>query len=247
VSNRLKFLLAGGVPALALLAWAGVVAVGAGGGKDGSPTHSKEEKRMLPLPADYPADKTAKPGETRTLIVAGGCFWCVEGVMEQIDGVKEAVSGYAGGTKETANYKVVSAGETRHAEAVRVVYDPSKISFGELLRVFFVTHDPTTKDRQGADVGPQYRSAVFPLDDDQKRIAADYIAKLNEVKAFDRPVVTTIEPLKPEAFYVAEDYHQDYAACNPNQRYIQYVANPKIEKTREVFADKVKKEPAGKK
>ncbi len=197
---------------------------------------------MLPLPAEYPADKSAKPGETRTLIVAGGCFWCVEGVMEQLDGVKEAVSGYAGDSKESANYKAVSAGTTKHAEAVKVVYDPSKITFGELLRVFFVTHDATTKDRQGADVGPQYRSAVFPLDDDQRRIAADYVAKLTEIKAFDKPVVTTIEPLKPEAFYVAEEYHQNYAACNPNQRYIQYIANPKIEKTREVFADKLKKE-----
>ena len=243
MSNRSKFLFAG-LPALALLAWAGVVATGAAEKKESG---SKEEKRMLPLPADYPADKTAKPGETRTLIVAGGCFWCVEGVMEQLDGVKEAVSGYAGGTKETANYKTVSAGGTTHAEAVKVVYDPSKITFGELLRVFFVTHDATTKDRQGADVGPHYRSAIFPLDEDQKRIATEYVAKLTEIKAFDKPVVTTIEPLKPDAFYVAEDYHQDYAACNPNQRYIQYVANPKIEKTREVFADKLKKEPAGKK
>ncbi|QOV92507.1 peptide-methionine (S)-S-oxide reductase MsrA [Humisphaera borealis] len=225
------------VPVVALLAWAGYAAV-----------EGKEEIKMLPLPAtEYAPDKATKAGETRTLVVAGGCFWCVEGVFEQLDGVKGAVSGYAGGTKATANYKAVCTGETGHAEAVAVTYDPSKITFGELLQVFFTTHDPTSKNRQGADVGTQYRSAVFPLDDEQKKIAEEYIAKLNETKAFPKPVVTTVEPLKMADFYVAEDYHQDYAACNPNNPYIRGVAAPKIEKTKEKFADKLKKEEPAKK
>lgn len=235
MSNRLRTLIA--VPVVALLTWAGFAAV-----------EGKEEIKMLPLPAaEYAPDKTAKAGETRTMVVAGGCFWCVEGVFEQLDGVNGAVSGYAGGTKETANYKAVCTGMTKHAEAVAVTYDPSKITYGELLRVFFTTHDPTTKDRQGADVGPQYRSTVFPLDDEQKKIAEEYIAKLNETKAFPKPVVTTVEPLKMADFYVAEDYHQDYAACNPNNPYIRGVAAPKIDKTKEKFADKLKKEEPAKK
>lgn len=197
---------------------------------------------MLPLPTtEYAPDKAAKAGETRTAVFAGGCFWCVEGVFEQLDGVKGAVSGYAGGTKETANYKEVCSGTTKHAEAVSVTYDPSKITYGELLQVFFTTHDPTTKDRQGNDIGPQYRSAIFPLDDEQKKIAQAYIAQLNAGKVFPRPVVTTVEPLKMPEFYVAEDYHQDYAACNPNNGYIRAVAAPKIDKTKEKFADKLKK------
>jgi peptide-methionine (S)-S-oxide reductase len=234
VSNRLRMLIA--APVAALLVWAGFAVYG------------KEEIKMLPLPAtEYAPDKATKAGETRTMVVAGGCFWCVEGVFEQLDGVKEAVSGYAGDTKANADYKTVCSGKTKHAEAVAVTYDPSKISYGELLRVFFTTHDPTTKDRQGNDVGPQYRSAIFPLDDEQKKIAEEYIAKLNETKAFPKPVVTTIEPLKMAEFYVAEDYHQDYAACNPNNPYIRGVSAPKIEKTREKFADKLKKEEPAKK
>ena len=234
MSHRLRTLIA--APVVALVAWASFTAIG------------KEEVKMLPLPAtEYAPDKSTKAGETRTLVVAGGCFWCVEGVFEQLDGVKAAVSGYAGDTKANANYKAVCTGLTKHAEAVAVTYDPSKITFGELLRVFFTTHDPTTKDRQGADVGPQYRSAIFPLDDEQKAIAEAYIAKLNETKAFPKPVVTTVEPLKMAEFYVAEDYHQDYAACNPNNPYIRGVAAPKIEKTKEKFGDKLKKDEPTKK
>ena len=198
---------------------------------------------MLPEPTTaYAPDKAAKPGETRTAVFAGGCFWCVEGVFEQLDGVKDASSGYAGGTKETANYKAVCTGKTAHAEAVKVVYDPAKITYGELLRVFFTTHNPTTKDRQGNDVGPQYRSTIFALDDEQKAVAEAYIKQLNDAKAFSDPVVTTVETLKPEAFYVAEDYHQDYVKCNPQNPYIRSVAMPKVEKTREKFADKLKPE-----
>lgn len=204
------------------------------------PTHAAAE---LPKPAvEYPADKSAKAGELHTAVVAGGCFWCVEGVFEQLKGVKDATSGYAGGTKETADYKTVCTGETKHAEAVMITYDPAKITYGELLRVFFTTHDPTTKDRQGNDAGFQYRSAIFPLDDDQKKVAEAYVKQLNEAKAFPKPVVTTVEPLKKEAFYVAEDYHQDYVKCNPNNPYIRSQALPKVEKVREKFADQVKKD-----
>jgi peptide-methionine (S)-S-oxide reductase len=206
------------------------------------PTHAAEE---LPKPqAQYAPDKAAKAGETKTMVVAGGCFWCVEGVFEQLDGVKDASSGYAGGPKETANYKAVCGGDTGHAEAVKIVYDPAKITYGELLRVFFTTHDPTTKDRQGNDVGTQYRSAIFPLDDEQKAVAEAYIKQLNDAKAFDTPIVTTVEPLKMENYYPAEDYHQDYVRCNPNNRYIQGVALPKVEKVREKFANQLKKDGA---
>jgi peptide-methionine (S)-S-oxide reductase len=190
----------------------------------------------------YGPDKTTKAGETRTAIFAGGCFWCVEGVFEQLEGIADVTSGYAGGTKETANYKAVCTGETAHAEAVKITYDPAKITYAELLRVFYTTHDPTTKDRQGPDAGPQYRSAIFYLDDEQKKVAEAYIKQLNEAKAFPAPIVTTLEPLKPDAFYKAEDYHQDYVRCNPNNPYIGSIALPKVQKVREKFSDQVKKE-----
>jgi peptide-methionine (S)-S-oxide reductase len=204
------------------------------------PSHAADQ--LPKSKVEYAPDKATKAGETRTAIFAGGCFWCVEGVFEQMEGVKDAVSGYAGGTKESANYKAVCTGETGHAEAVKVTYDPSKITYAELLRVFYTTHDPTTKDRQGPDAGTQYRSAVFYLDDEQKKVAEAYIKQLNEAKAFPAPIVTTLEAIKPEAFYVAEDYHQDYVRCNPNNPYIGSIAMPKVTKVREKFADQVKKE-----
>ena len=197
----------------------------------------------LPLPATtLPSEKTPAAGEKHTLIVAGGCFWCVEGVFQQLNGVISATSGYAGGSKETATYETVCTGVSHHAEAVRIVYDPSKISYGQLLQVFFTTHDPTTKNRQGPDSGTQYRSAIFTLDEDQKKVAEAYIAQLNEAKAFDKPVVTTVEPLKAEAFYPAEDYHQKYVVCHPNNPYVRQQALPKIEKVRSKFKDEVKPE-----
>jgi peptide-methionine (S)-S-oxide reductase len=195
----------------------------------------------LPKPQlDLQADKEAKPGEMHTMIVAGGCFWCIEGVFEQLEAVTDATSGYAGGPKETANYEAVCSGKTGHAEAVKVTYDPKKITYGELLRVFFTLHDPTTKDAQGPDHGPQYRSAIFPLNDDQKRVAQAYIKQLTDAKAFHDPITTTIEPIKPEQFYPAEDYHQNYVACNPRQGYIVQVALPKIAKVRAKFKDEIK-------
>ena len=202
------------------------------------------DKGVPPKPAaELATDKQAKPGETRTAVFAGGCFWCVEAVFEQIDGVKDAVSGYAGGTREDANYDAVCSGKTGHAEAVKITYDPAKISYGELLRVFFATHDPTTLNQQGPDFGPQYRSAVFYEDKDQKKVAEEYIKLLNETKSFPRPVVTTLEPLKADGFYVAEKYHQDYAACNPQNPYIRAQALPKVKKVREKFSAQTK--PAG--
>lgn len=204
------------------------------------PSHAADQ--LPKSKVEYAPDKATKAGETRVAIFAGGCFWCVEGVFEQLEGVKDAVSGYAGGSKETAKYKLVCNGDTGHAEAVKVTYDPAKISYAELLRVFFTTHDPTTLNRQGADVGTQYRSAIFYLDDEQKKVAEAYIQQLNAAKAFPNPVVTKVEPLKAENFYVAEDYHQDYVRCNPNNPYIGSVALPKVQKVREKFPDQVKKE-----
>ena len=173
-----------------------------------------------------------------TAIVAGGCFWCTEAVFDQLDGVKDVVSGYAGGTKETADYKKVSTGDTDHAEAIRITYDPSKITFGQLLRVFFATHDPTTKDSQGPDHGRQYRSAIFYANDEEKAVSEAYIKQLTDAKAYGDPIVTTLEPLKE--FYPAEEYHQDFVQRNPNQGYVRAVAMPKVLKVQMKFKDLLK-------
>ncbi|MCB9783588.1 MAG: bifunctional methionine sulfoxide reductase B/A protein [Candidatus Omnitrophica bacterium] len=180
----------------------------------------------------------ATPSEKAEIVLAGGCFWCVEGVFEQIDGVLDAESGYAGGDEATANYKAVCTGTTGHAEAVKITYDPSKVSLDKILEIHFATHDPTTLNRQGNDVGTQYRSAIFYANDEQKKAAEEYIAHLTEEKKFPKPIVTTLEPLKK--FYPAEDYHQDYVACNPNNPYIQAVAMPKVEKVRAKFQESVR-------
>ena len=210
-----------------------------GAGRDGS-AHAAG-KDVLPAPElNLESDKDAKPGETRDIVLASGCFWCTEAVFEQLEGVKDVVSGYAGGRKETANYRAVCNGDTGHAECVRVTYEPAKISYGQLLRVFFATHDPTTKDRQGPDHGTQYRSAIFYSNDDEKKVAAAYIRQLDAAKAFDHPIVTTLEPLKPGGFYEAELYHQNYAACNASNPYIRAQAIPKVRKVREKFKDQVK-------
>jgi peptide-methionine (S)-S-oxide reductase len=175
----------------------------------------------------------------QTATLAGGCFWCVEAVLKELDGVLEVTSGYSGDTAAKADYHTVCSGMTRHAEAVRVRFDPSRISFGQLLKVFFsVAHDPTQLNRQGNDQGPQYRSAIFYADDEQKRIAEAYIRQLNEAGAYDAPIVTTLEPL--EAFYEAEAYHQDYAQRNPMQPYILFTSAPKVAKLRKHFADRLK-------
>jgi peptide methionine sulfoxide reductase msrA/msrB len=182
------------------------------------------------------ADPAAKAGARATVVFAGGCFWCVEAVFEELDGVIEAVSGYAGGTRETANYKAVCTGATGHAEAVQIVYDPTKITYEELLKVHFATHDPTTLNRQGADEGPQYRSAIFFANEKEKELAQAF---LDDVKgAFEKPIVTTLEPLKE--FFPAETYHQNYVCQNPGNPYIRSVALPKVEKVRKKFKDRLK-------
>jgi peptide-methionine (S)-S-oxide reductase len=176
----------------------------------------------------------------RTAVLAGGCFWCVEAVFRELRGVISVRNGYAGDSAATANYRMVCSGRTNHAEAIEIRYDASKTTFGQLLKIHFsVAHDPTQLNRQGNDFGRQYRSAIFYADEEQKKVAEAYIRQLNEARVFGDPIVTTLEKL--DAFYVAEDYHQDYAARNPDQPYIVYVAQPKVEKLRENFADRLKK------
>lgn len=195
----------------------------------------------LPNPAiDLSSDQTASAGTLRSAVFAGGCFWCIEGVFRQLAGVSEVVSGYAGGTRETADYESVCTGRTAHAEAVKVSYDPSRITYGELLRVLFTVIDPTTKNRQGPDSGPQYRSAIFYESEEQRRVAQAYIDQLDAAKIFPRPIVTTLEALPAGGFYPAEAYHQDYVACNPRHPYIVHEALPKVAKVRAAFADGVK-------
>jgi peptide-methionine (S)-S-oxide reductase len=180
-------------------------------------------------------------GTEGVAVLAGGCFWCVEAVYLQLDGVRSVKSGYAGGTAETADYETVCSGRTDHAEAVEVRYDPAKLTYGQLLKVFFsIAHDPTTKDRQGNDVGRQYRSAIFHGSDEQKDVATAYIKQLDAAKVFDRPIVTEVVPL--ERFYEAETYHQNYAARNPGEPYIAFNALPKVKKVRQYYAGQLKQE-----
>jgi peptide-methionine (S)-S-oxide reductase len=188
----------------------------------------------IPLPTvDLAPADDASPA---TIVLGGGCFWCVEAVFLPVRGVQRVRSGYAGGTAATANYQAVCSGTTNHAEVVEVTYDPAAVSLGRLLQLFFaVAHDPTQLDRQGHDRGRQYRSAIFYNSPRQKAIAEAYIAELNTARAFPQPIVTTLEPL--EAFYEAEPYHQNYAARNPGQPYILFTALPKVEKLREAFPD----------
>jgi peptide-methionine (S)-S-oxide reductase len=181
----------------------------------------------LPAPAvDTPASGLVQR-HTETAVFAGGCFWGVQTTFQRIKGVEKTWAGYSGGTKETANYSAVSSETTKHAESVKVEFDPSKISYGTLLRVFFsVVHDPTELNRQGPDVGTSYRSVIFYTSSEQEKIAKAYIAQLDAAKAFPKPIVTQVVPL--EAFYNAEDYHQDYAEKNPDNPYIQVCDIPKV-------------------
>lgn len=194
-------------------------------------------------PASFPdpefdpvADANAAHAE---IVLAGGCFWCTEAVYRQLDGVIEVVSGYSGGSAETANYEAVCTNTTGHAEAIRIAYDPHRISLGQILKVFFsVAHDPTQLNRQGGDIGTQYRSAVFFADQAQRELAERYIGQLDAAGLFDAPIVTALEPLA--AFYPAEAHHQDYAALNPEQPFIRAAAQPKVAKLRHAFPDKVR-------
>ncbi|MBT8486578.1 MAG: bifunctional methionine sulfoxide reductase B/A protein [Phycisphaerales bacterium] len=188
--------------------------------------------------ADPSADASTTP--LAKVVIAGGCFWCVEAVFEELDGVIEAISGYAGGRPETANYGDVATGRTKHAEAVEIAYDPAKIAYEDLLKVHFATHDPTTKNRQGADVGEQYRSAIFYASVEEKAVAEAVIADLTEQKIFAKPIVTTVEPLTK--FHRAEAYHQNYVCENPLAPYVRAVALPKVAKVRSQFKDRLKAE-----
>lgn len=177
-----------------------------------------------------------KGREVATL--GGGCFWCVEAVFDMLRGVESVESGYSGGTIEQPSYQQVCTGATGHAEVVRVTFDPDEISFREILEVFFTAHDPTTLNRQGADVGTQYRSVIFYHDDEQRRVAEEVIREINESNIWDGRAVTELAPF--EKFYVAEDYHQEYFANNPSQGYCRAVVAPKVKKFRERFSDRLK-------
>lgn len=187
--------------------------------------------------------RVAGSASPQTAVLAGGCFWGVEAVFEQMKGVAEVVSGFAGGSQLTAHYSIVSSGATSHAEAVRITYDPATITYGQLLKVFFaVAHDPTELNRQGPDDGPQYRSSIFYANDDQKAIAEAYIQQLNDAHVFTRPVVTTVVPLK--GFYPAEDYHQNFLARNPDYPYIVVNDLPKLRALKAEFPELLKNPPA---
>jgi peptide-methionine (S)-S-oxide reductase len=183
---------------------------------------------------DPAVDAEMRAGPERAAVLAGGCFWCVEAVYRQLDGVRSVTSGYAGGTAQTADYGTVCSGATDHAEVVEVRYDPERLTFGQILKVFFsIAHDPTQRDRQGPDVGRQYRSAIFYADDEQRRVAEAYVRQLDAAKVFDRPIVTELTRL--DRFYPAEEHHQDYAARHPFEPYILFNARPKVEKVRKYF------------
>jgi peptide-methionine (S)-S-oxide reductase len=188
-------------------------------------------------PVDIPADKVK--GE-QTIVLAGGCFWGVEAVFEQIKGVSNVVSGYSGGTATTANYDAVSRGATDHAEAVKITYDPQQISLGKLLKVYFlVAHDPTQVNRQEPDVGTQYRSAIFFTDSDQQKVSKAYIDRLNKARVFPKLIATQLVPLTK--FYAAEDYHQNFIDRNPNQAYVVRHDRPKLAQLRQQFPNLIKK------
>jgi len=197
-----------------------------------APSRAAEDAVIIPAPA---MDAQASDG-IQTAVIAGGCFWGVQGVFQHTSGVINAVSGYAGGSKATADYNMVSTGSTGHAESVEIKYDPKKITYGKILQIFFsVAHDPTQLNRQGPDSGTQYRSAIFYADPDQQRVAKAYIAQLQGAKSFSQPIVTEVAPLN--TFYAAEDYHQDYLAHHPENMYIVINDLPKLAQLRKQFPD----------
>jgi peptide-methionine (S)-S-oxide reductase len=192
--------------------------------------------------ADFPdpaVDAVSKK-TPQSAVLAGGCFWCTEAVYEHVAGVLKVVSGYSGGAAESANYKLVSMGQTDHAEAIEIQFDPARITYGQILKIFFaVAHDPTQLDRQGPDWGRQYRSAIFYGDEEQRKVAEGYIAQLDKGKAFGKKIVTEVVPLKK--FYPAEEYHQDFVQRNPSHPYVMVNSRPKIEKLNKQFASRTKK------
>ncbi len=203
-----------------------------------APSLAAEDAVIIPPPA-VDAQNTSS---VQTAVLAGGCFWGVQGVFQHTAGVVNAVSGYAGGSKMTADYSTVSTGTTGHAESVEVKFDPKKISYGKILQIFFsVAHDPTQLNRQGPDSGTQYRSAIFTTNDEQKKVAEAYIAQLNAAKVYSKPIVTKVGPL--EGFFAAEAYHQDYLTLHPNQPYIAYNDIPKVENLKKIFAESYIEKP----
>jgi peptide-methionine (S)-S-oxide reductase len=203
-----------------------------------APSLAAEDAVIIPPPA---VDVQNASG-LQTAVIAGGCFWGVQGVFQHTAGVVNAVSGYSGGAKTTADYNMVSTGTTGHAEAVEIKFDPKKISYGKILQIFFsVVHDPTQLNRQGPDTGTQYRSAIFTTSDDQKKVAEAYIAQLNAAKVYKKPIVTKVGAL--EAFFAAEAYHQDYLTLHPNQPYIAYNDIPKVENLKKIFAENYIEKP----
>ncbi|GGD33045.1 peptide-methionine (S)-S-oxide reductase MsrA [Flavobacterium orientale] len=197
-----------------------------------------QDKNTTFLVVDKPVVMETKDGlEIATL--AGGCFWCTEAVFLELEGVKKVVSGYIGGILENPTYKDIGTGTTGHAEAIQITFDPKVISFGELLEIFFATHDPTTLNRQGNDIGTQYRSEIFYYNDQQKEISEDYIDLMTSEKTFTKPIVTRISPASK--FYEAEEYHQNYYNLNKTQSYCSYVITPKIEKLKKNYKSRLKK------
>jgi peptide-methionine (S)-S-oxide reductase len=218
-----------GIAAIGALAIAGFVA---------APSLAAEDAVVIPAPA---IDAPAADG-VQTVVLSGGCFWGVQGVFQHTAGVVNALSGYAGGNKSTAQYETVSTGTTGHAESVQVKYDPKKISYGKLLQIFFsVAHDPTQLNRQGPDSGTQYRSAIWTTTLEQKKVTDAYIAQLNAAKVYAKPIVTKVGPL--DGFYPAEAYHQDYLTLHPSQPYIAYNDIPKVENLKKIFADNYIEKP----
>jgi peptide-methionine (S)-S-oxide reductase len=198
-----------------------------------SPLFGAEAPVAIAPPA---VDNPKTAGAAQTAVLAGGCFWGVQGVFEHVRGVQKVIAGYAGGDRSTAQYETVSSGTTGHAESVKITFDPATISYGQILQIAFsVAHDPTQLNRQGPDVGSQYRSSIFYADDAQKRIAEAYIAQLDKSHAFPRAIVTRVDPLK--GFYAAEDYHQDYLIHNPDQPYIAMYDIPKVENLKKMFPE----------
>jgi peptide-methionine (S)-S-oxide reductase len=221
-----------GVPAAVVALFAGAALLRAGS--------AAEVARVIPAPV---TEQSAAPTSTSEVaVLAGGCFWGVQGVFQHVAGVTSAVSGYVGGAKDTAHYEIVGSGRTGHAEAVRVTFDPTRISYGQILHIYFsVAHDPTQLDRQGPDVGPQYRSAIFPQTAEQARTGQAYIAQLGQARVFPAAIVTKIEPGRD--FYPAEAYHQDYLTLHPTQPYIATNDLPKVDNLKRLFPNLYRADP----
>jgi peptide-methionine (S)-S-oxide reductase len=218
---------------------AGIAAVLGGGAVLNFGSALAEKGLSIPAPA---MDEAPAGGKPEVAILAGGCFWGVQGVFQHVEGVTNAVSGYAGGEAQTAQYETVSGGATGHAESVKITFDPKRISYGRILQVYFsVAHNPTELNRQGPDRGTQYRSAIFPVNDEQAKIAKAYIAELDQAKVYPAPIVTKIEPGRN--FYPAEAYHQDYLTLNPTSPYIAYVDMPKIVDLKRLFPKLYRDDP----